>query len=167
MLVLSRKVDEKIMIGDDISLTVVRIDANRVRIGVSAPRDVRILRGELAGQEIVEGEFELSDREFAFAHPQPVHESAARPDRDDTDEGPAEPTAEAPLQNIPPAKRTAKTGQRPQSDADAALKAAPRAGSAAPQVFTGSVSSDGHSVKLNSAVASVRSAPLAGFVSAT
>lgn len=70
MLVLSRKVDQQILIGDDITLTVVRMDGNRVRIGISAPRDVRILRGELVAQE-ASGEaveFELSEREFAFAH---------------------------------------------------------------------------------------------------
>ncbi|QEF97563.1 hypothetical protein Mal15_16040 [Stieleria maiorica] len=69
MLVLSRKADQQIKIGDDITLTIVRVEGNRVRIGVSAPRDVRILRGELtaepADQEV---EYELSEREFAFAH---------------------------------------------------------------------------------------------------
>lgn len=72
MLVLSRKVDQQITIGDNITLTVVRVDGNRVRIGISAPRDVRILRGELATSESEspadELEFELSEREFAFAH---------------------------------------------------------------------------------------------------
>ncbi len=70
MLVLTRKVDDKIMIGDDIELTVVRIDGNRVRIGINAPREMRILRGELAGAAGVSqpAEFELSEREFAFAH---------------------------------------------------------------------------------------------------
>ena len=70
MLVLSRKVDQQIKIGDDITVTVVRVEGNRVRIGVSAPRDVRILRGELDAKEAIDGEieFELSEREFAFAH---------------------------------------------------------------------------------------------------
>ena len=69
MLVLSRKVDQQIKIGDDITVTVVRVEGNRVRIGVSAPRDVRILRGELDAKEAIDGEieFELSEREFAFA----------------------------------------------------------------------------------------------------
>jgi len=47
MLVLSRKVGESIRIGDEIEITVNRISGNRVTIGVSAPRDVRILRGEV------------------------------------------------------------------------------------------------------------------------
>ncbi|QDV45195.1 Carbon storage regulator [Stieleria neptunia] len=70
MLVLSRKVDQQIKIGDDVTVTVVRVEGNRVRIGISAPRDVRILRGELDAEQAVNGEveFELSEREFAFAH---------------------------------------------------------------------------------------------------
>ncbi|WP_182867654.1 carbon storage regulator [Stieleria mannarensis] len=70
MLVLSRKADQQIKIGDDITLTIVRVEGNRVRIGVSAPRDVRILRGELAVEpsEEQQVEYELSEREFAFAH---------------------------------------------------------------------------------------------------
>ncbi|MEM6471148.1 MAG: carbon storage regulator [Planctomycetota bacterium] len=73
MLILSRKVDQEILIGDDVRLTVVRIDANRVRIGIDAPDEVRILRGELAAKEMAncsEQPFELSDRENAFAHEQ-------------------------------------------------------------------------------------------------
>jgi carbon storage regulator len=48
MLVLSRKPGEKIVIGDGITVTVVEVDGNRVRLGIEAPADVRILRGELA-----------------------------------------------------------------------------------------------------------------------
>ena len=47
MLVLSRKAGERIQIGEDISLEVRRIAGNRVTIAFRAPRDVRILRGEL------------------------------------------------------------------------------------------------------------------------
>ena len=47
MLVLSRKVGEQIVIGDDITVVVNRIDGNRVSIGIQAPNDVRIVRGEL------------------------------------------------------------------------------------------------------------------------
>lgn len=47
MLVVSRKVGEKIMIGDNIELEVTAIGGNRVRIGISAPREVLIVRSEL------------------------------------------------------------------------------------------------------------------------
>jgi carbon storage regulator len=47
MLVLSRKEGEKICIGDGIVLTINRIAGNRVAIGIQAPRDVRVVRGEL------------------------------------------------------------------------------------------------------------------------
>jgi carbon storage regulator len=47
MLVLSRKVGEQIRIGNDIVVTVNRIDGNRVSIGIEAPTDVRIVRQEL------------------------------------------------------------------------------------------------------------------------
>ena len=47
MLVLSRKVGEKIVIGDNITIVVNRISGNRVSIGVEAPEDLNIVRGEL------------------------------------------------------------------------------------------------------------------------
>jgi len=54
MLVLSRKTGEKILIGDKISITVVRIAPGIVRIGVDAPENLLILREELAsGDELL------------------------------------------------------------------------------------------------------------------
>ena len=47
MLVLSRKVGERIMIGDNIAVVVNRIAGNRVTVGIEAPDDVQIVRGEL------------------------------------------------------------------------------------------------------------------------
>lgn len=47
MLVLTRKVGEKIWIGDNVSLTVVQVDRGKVRLGIEAPRDVNIRRAEL------------------------------------------------------------------------------------------------------------------------
>ena len=47
MLVLSRKLDEQIQIGPNITITLVRIRDGSVRIGIDAPRDVRVLRAEL------------------------------------------------------------------------------------------------------------------------
>lgn len=48
MLVLTRKLGEKILIGDDITLTVVDLRPDRVRIGVDAPREVQVWRQEFA-----------------------------------------------------------------------------------------------------------------------
>ena len=47
MLVLSRKVGERIHVGDDIVLEIRRIAGSRVTLALDAPRHVRILRGEL------------------------------------------------------------------------------------------------------------------------
>ena len=55
MLVLSRKEGEQLVIGDNIVLTVNRINGNRVSIGIEAPRDIRIVRGELNRNEVSAG----------------------------------------------------------------------------------------------------------------
>ena len=47
MLVLSRKTGERILIGDDVAITVVRIGPNSVRIGIEAPKAMNIVREEL------------------------------------------------------------------------------------------------------------------------
>src|SRR5262245_36569142 len=47
MLVLSRKLGEKIVIGDNITITIVDIDRGKIRLGIEAPRDVPIFRQEL------------------------------------------------------------------------------------------------------------------------
>lgn len=47
MLILSRKVGEKIVIGDGITVVVSQVAGNRVTLGLEAPPEVRILRGEL------------------------------------------------------------------------------------------------------------------------
>ena len=49
MLVLSRKLGEKIYINDNICITVVDIDRGKIRLGIEAPRDVPIFRQELLG----------------------------------------------------------------------------------------------------------------------
>ncbi len=47
MLVLGRKTNESILIGDNIEITVLAVDGDRVKIGIKAPNSVRILRQEL------------------------------------------------------------------------------------------------------------------------
>lgn len=47
MLVLSRKLGEKIVIGDNIVVTVVKIDRNQIRLGIEAPSEVPVYREEI------------------------------------------------------------------------------------------------------------------------
>lgn len=47
MLVLSRKAGERILVGDDVVVTLVRIGPNSVRVGIEAPREMNIVREEL------------------------------------------------------------------------------------------------------------------------
>jgi len=47
MLVLSRRESERIRLGDSIVVTVVKVAGDRVRLGIEAPADVLVLRGEL------------------------------------------------------------------------------------------------------------------------
>ena len=47
MLVLTRKLMEKLYIGDDICVTVVRLEGGQVRLGIEAPREVAVVRAEL------------------------------------------------------------------------------------------------------------------------
>lgn len=54
MLVLTRKLQEKIHINDNITITVVRLQGNTVRIGIEAPADVRVVRGEVAARDLAE-----------------------------------------------------------------------------------------------------------------
>jgi carbon storage regulator CsrA len=51
MLVLTRKQNQEILIGDNVKITVLKIKGNTVRLGIEAPRDVNVLRGELPRKE--------------------------------------------------------------------------------------------------------------------
>ena len=51
MLVLSRKQDEVIRIGRDVTVTVLSIGRGRIRLGIEAPSEVPILRGELRSED--------------------------------------------------------------------------------------------------------------------
>jgi carbon storage regulator len=63
MLVLSRKQNERIRVGDSVVVTVVRVSGDKVRIGIEAPPHVRVLRDELEqvllGEVTLEGASEL------------------------------------------------------------------------------------------------------------
>lgn len=47
MLILSRKINEKIMIGEDITLSIIEIRGDQVKIGVDAPKSVKVFRQEV------------------------------------------------------------------------------------------------------------------------
>ncbi|MGP6156180.1 MAG: carbon storage regulator CsrA [Vulcanimicrobiaceae bacterium] len=60
MLVLTRKLNQAIMIGDDVKLVVVAIDRDQVRIGIEAPRAVSVHRAEIY-EEIARSAAEAAD----------------------------------------------------------------------------------------------------------
>ena len=47
MLVISRKLNEKVKIGDNIEIYIISIEKNQIKLGIEAPKEVTILRGEL------------------------------------------------------------------------------------------------------------------------
>ncbi|MCE9632052.1 MAG: carbon storage regulator [Planctomycetia bacterium] len=63
MLVLSRKQNERIRVGESVVVTVVRVSGDKVRIGIEAPPNVRVLRDELDDESLgtvtLEGGMEL------------------------------------------------------------------------------------------------------------
>jgi len=86
MLILTRKVNESIRIGDDVTITIMRIDAGQVRIGIDAPRGLSVHREEVYQR------IQAENRQAAMARPvdlsqlvkglrTPVQVSAGAPDR--------------------------------------------------------------------------------------
>ena len=71
MLVLTRKLMEKLVIGDNICVTVVRIEGGQVRLGIDAPSDVRIVRSELVP--------DLLDAKGKLREPVPTREEVTAP----------------------------------------------------------------------------------------
>ena len=51
MLILTRRVNESLVIGDNVTVTILGVKGNQVRIGVNAPRDVSVHREELAHKD--------------------------------------------------------------------------------------------------------------------
>ena len=67
MLILSRKIDEKIKIGNDITITLIDVHGDQVKIGVEAPKEVKVFRQE------------VFDKRLGFLKADIYHHRASRP----------------------------------------------------------------------------------------
>jgi carbon storage regulator CsrA len=70
MLVLTRKLQEQIKIGDDVVITILQIRGKAVRIGIQAPRTMRVLRAELPELIPAEAQHEMAASELEAEAPQ-------------------------------------------------------------------------------------------------
>ena len=75
MLVLTRKLLEKLYIGDDICVTVVRLEGGQVRLGIDAPREVAVVRAELLADQ---SRSKLEPVGPSLASPRPRHAAPVR-----------------------------------------------------------------------------------------
>jgi len=98
MLVLTRKVEEKVQIGPNITVTVLRIKGRAVKIGVEAPQGVQILRTELLGEPCARklpGASSGGSEEAAAIDPAAPRQSARTPGDAPSDEE-TDPSCESP-----------------------------------------------------------------------
>ena len=77
MLVLARRLDESIQIGDNIKITVVELQNGKVRLGIDAPPDVQIVRSELLTRM---KKFELNAQREPIGQSAPVNNVAPKCD---------------------------------------------------------------------------------------
>jgi carbon storage regulator len=98
MLVLTRKAGEQIIIGDNIRLTVVSLGNGRVKIGITAPQDVKIDREELHDKKQAAEETSAPPQEQVVNG---LHNRIAG-------KFPAEPTSEKPVARSPIARRKSR-----------------------------------------------------------
>lgn len=67
MLVLSRKPGEKIMVGEDITIVIVRIGPNAVRVGIEAPHGLNIVRAEIIETKPTSAQHEMAIEDLGSA----------------------------------------------------------------------------------------------------
>lgn len=61
MLILTRRVGEAVVIGDEVTVTVLRVKGNQVRLGVSAPKSISVQREELCHRIRAEGDHAVDE----------------------------------------------------------------------------------------------------------
>jgi len=69
MLILTRRVGETLMIGDQVTVTVLGVKGNQVRIGINAPKDVSVHREEIYQRIRREGEEPVAESEAVVVKP--------------------------------------------------------------------------------------------------
>ncbi|MDE2508641.1 MAG: carbon storage regulator [Planctomycetota bacterium] len=69
MLVLTRRLMERLFIGDNVCVTVVRLESGQVRLGIEAPRDVQVVRAELVPTRAAEHDARMHPAEDSLAPP--------------------------------------------------------------------------------------------------
>ncbi len=82
MLVLSRKMDEQIVIGEEIRITVLRVKGDRVKLGIQAGEELKIMRGELldvAEEPTVERQTTIADPTVGLIDESSPEDSTAHP----------------------------------------------------------------------------------------
>lgn len=104
MLVLTRKQGERIRIGKDVTITVIRMKGKAIRLGIEAPQNLSVLRGELCDRDAV-GQVDdgpvrpastamnPSERQEQTVASDAWPPAETQPDRPASDSGPANPTA--------------------------------------------------------------------------
>src|SRR5262245_19814252 len=139
MLVLTRKAQEQIQIGHNIKVTVVRVKGRSVRLGIEAPDNVRIVRGELAAAmaEFRDDDTMAENGDFAAGDlDESDHEpSDAMLPADDEDETPSRSPSPSPSHAPTPATAPSTSRPppfgRPPGDRRCQLRRPPRLGPAA------------------------------------
>ena len=82
MLVLSRKMDEQIVIGDEIRITVLRLKGDRVKLGIQAGEDLKIMRAELldiAEEPVTDPYSRIADPTIGLTDEDPSEDSTTHP----------------------------------------------------------------------------------------
>jgi carbon storage regulator CsrA len=85
MLVLTRKQNEKIRIGENITITVIRMKGKAVRLGIDAPKEINVLRGELLFDAANDAANAAANDDAADIHCESVHSESSKVDQSTED----------------------------------------------------------------------------------